>query len=241
MRDTPWGAAASYGLGEVHLLAFDPESADSLSDPWAKQKLADLARHAHERRSQVALRHGAISANPMSVDGVRRNLDPNQATRWTIVVSALILLAYAALAGPLSFHLAQRRGRPLSALARLPLWSAGTFALIVGLGIFGKGLSGKSRRLSLVEAGAGMTRAAAVHFRGSYAASSQELVVRPARREHVLDLAGDADARRTLVLDRDGPRLTGVRTRPWQGYWCAKTASSNSAAASVWCPTAPIT
>jgi hypothetical protein len=216
LRDTPWGAAASYGLGEVHLLAFDPESPDSLSDPWAKQKLADLARHAFDRRAQVGLRHGAISANPMPVDGVRRNLDPNQTTRWTIVVSALILLAYAALAGPLSFYLAQRRGRPLSALARLPLWSAGTFALIVGLGIFGKGLSGKSRRLSLVEAGAGMTRAAAVHFRGFYAASSEELVIRPSRREHVLDLAGDADASRTLVLDRDGPRLTGVRTRPWQ-------------------------
>ena len=139
------------------------------------------------------------------IDGVRKNLDPNQASRWTIVVSALVLLAYAALAGPLSFYLAQRRGRPLVALARLPLWSAATFALIVALGILSKGLSGKSRRLSLVEAGAGMTRAAAVHFRGFYAASSEELVVRPARREHLLDLAGDPDTVRTLVIDRDGP------------------------------------
>jgi hypothetical protein len=150
------------------------------------------------------------------VDGVRRNLDPNQASRWTIVVSALALLAYAALAGPLSFYLAQRRGRPLLALARLPLFSAAAFGLIVALGVFGKGLSGKSRRLSLVEAGAGMTRAAAVRFRGFYAASSQELVVRPERREHVLDVAGDGGDGRVLVVDRDGPRLTGIRTRPWQ-------------------------
>ena len=216
LRDTPWGAAASYGLGEVHLLAFDPEAPENLSDPWARQKIADLARHAYDRRAQVGLRHGTMIPTPNLVDGVRRNLDPNQASRWTIVVSALLLLGYAALAGPLGFHLAQRRGKPLSALAKLPLWSAITFSLIVGLGVFGKGLSGKSRRLSLVEAGAGMTRAAAVHFRGFYLASSEELVVRPSRREHVLDLAGSTDLVRTLVLDRDGPRLTGVRTRPWQ-------------------------
>ena len=216
LRETPWGSAASYGLGEVHLLAFDPEGANTLSDPWARQTLADLARHAFDRRSQVALRHGVGFTGSPQIDGVRRNLDPNQASRWTIVVSALALLAYAALAGPLSFYLAQRRGRPLSALLRLPLWSAGTFAFIVGLGIFGKGLSGKSRKLSLVEAGAGMTRAASVHFRGFYAASSQELLVRPARRENVLDLASERDAGRLLVIDRDGPRLTGVRTRPWQ-------------------------
>jgi len=216
LRETPWGSAASYGLGEVHLLAFDPEANDTLSDPWARQSLADLTRHAFDRRSQVALRHGGGFSGSPQIDGVRRNLDPNQASRWTIVVSALALLAYAALAGPLSFYLAQRRGRPLSALLRLPLWSAGTFVFIVGLGIFGKGLSGKSRKLSLVEAGAGMTRAASVHFRGFYAASSQELMIRPSRRENVLDLAGDGDSGRALVIDRDGPRLTAVRTRPWQ-------------------------
>jgi hypothetical protein len=216
LRETAWGAAASYGLGEVHLLAFDPESPDALGDGWVRQKLADLARHGFDRQAQVALRSTMSRWSTAPIDGVRKNLDPNQASRWTIVVSALALLAYAALAGPLSFYLAQRRGRPLLALARLPLWSAGTFALIVGLGILGKGLSGKSRRLSLVEAGAGMTRAAAVHYRGFYAASSQELVVRPAQREHMLDIAGDPDTARTLVIDRDGPRLSGLRTRPWQ-------------------------
>jgi hypothetical protein len=116
----------------------------------------------------------------------------------------------------LSFYLAQKRGRPLLALARLPLWSALTFAFIVAVGVFGKGVSGKSRRMSFVEAGAGMTRASAVRFRGFYAASSQELVIRPERREHVLDVAGDNDQARKLVVDRDGPRLLGVRTRPWQ-------------------------
>ena len=41
-------------------------------------------------------------------------LDPNEGTRWTVVVSTLLLLIYAALAGPLNFYLAQRAGRPLA-------------------------------------------------------------------------------------------------------------------------------
>lgn len=216
LRETPWGAAASYGLGEVHLLAFDPEAPAALADAWVRQKLVDLARHGFDRHAQVALRPTVSRWSSAPIDGVRKNLDPNQASRWTIAVSALALLAYAALAGPLSFYLAQRRGRPLLALARLPLWSAATFTFIVVLGIFGKGLSGKSRRLSLVEAGAGMSRGSAVHFRGFYAASSEELLVRPARREQLLDLAADPETVRTLVVDRDGPRLSGLRTRPWQ-------------------------
>jgi hypothetical protein len=217
LRKTPWGAAASYGLGEVHLLAFDPSSAEALSDPWTRFKIVDLVRHAFDREPLAVVRHAASMPGAASVDSVRRELDPNQASRWTIVVSALVLLLYAALAGPLSFYLAARKGRPLRALWQLPLWSAATLLAIALLGVFGKGVSGRARRLSLFETGAGMTRAAAARFRGFYAASSRELTVRAGRREHVLDLAAAAgDVARTLMIDRDGPRLEGLRTKPWQ-------------------------
>jgi hypothetical protein len=133
------------------------------------------------------------------------------------VVSALVLLIYAGLAGPLGFYLAARKGRPLRALWQLPIWSACTLLVIVLLGLAGKGVSGRARRLSLFDAGAGMTRAAAVRFRGFYAASSRELTVRAGRREHVLDIAGlSSEIPRTVVVDRDGPRLEGLRTKPWQ-------------------------
>jgi hypothetical protein len=176
-----------------------------------------LVRHAFDREPLAVVRHAASVPATSSVDGVRRELDPNQASRWTIVVSALVLLLYAALAGPLSFYLAARKGRPLRALWQLPIWSAATLLAIVLLGMFGKGVSGRARRLALFEAGAGMPRAAAARFRGFYASSSRELTVRAERREHVLDLAAAAaDVARTLVIDRDGPRLEGLRTKPWQ-------------------------
>jgi hypothetical protein len=217
LHDTPFGASASYGLGEVHLLAFDLRDPAALSDPWTRRKLTDLVRHAFDREAQAIVRHSASLPGEMSIDGVRRELDPNQTTRWTIVVSALVLLIYAGLAGPLGFYLAARKGRPLRALWQLPLWSAATLLVIVGLGLAGKGVSGRARRLSLVDAGAGMTRAAAVRFRGFYAASARELTVRAGRREHVLDIAGlTTDIPRTVVVDRDGPRLEGLRTKPWQ-------------------------
>lgn len=212
-----WGASASYGLGEVHLLAFDPDEETAAGDAWAAHEIADLSRHARDRGASVVMRHAMRAPDFGSIESVRRELDPNHAARWTIVVSALVLLIYASLAGPLGFHLAARRGRPLRALWQLPIWSAATLSVVVLLGLFGKGISGRARKLSLVEAGAGMTRAAAVRFRGFYAATESKLRVRPRRRGHVLDLAGDTgDLSRTLVVDRDGPRLEDLQARPWE-------------------------
>jgi hypothetical protein len=83
--------------------------------------------------------------------------------------------------------------------------------------MIGKGIEGRARRLSLVEAGAGMPRAATTRFRGFFAASSDELVVRATERSGVLDVAGEsADVPRRLVVDRDGVRLENFRAKPWQ-------------------------
>ncbi|HYO94664.1 MAG TPA: hypothetical protein VER33_09120 [Polyangiaceae bacterium] len=217
LRNTPWGASCSYGLGEVHLLAFDTGDPVAVQDPWARHKLLDLVRHAFDRQQHVVLRSSSSLPGTTNVEGVRRELDPNQASRWTIVVSALVLLAYALLAGPLNFYLAARQGKPLRALWRLPLWSAATLSVIAGLGILGKGISGRARRLTFVEAGAGMTTGAALRFRGFYAASSRDLTAHAGHRHHLLDVAADADElSRSLLVDRDGPRLQKLRTKPWQ-------------------------
>ncbi|HEY2408279.1 MAG TPA: hypothetical protein VGI10_19865 [Polyangiaceae bacterium] len=215
LRDTPWGAAASYGLGELHLLAFDPNTEAAASDRWVELELADLVRHAWERASAVALPHAQASMEDARLPAVRKLLDPNQGTRWTIAVSALLLLLYAALAGPLNFHLAARKGRPLAALWHLPIWALSVMAAIVVLGICGKGINGRSRHLTLIEAGAGMGRAAATRFRGLYASSSENLTVRAARGA-VLDVTGDPDeSPRDLLTDRDGLRLDRLRAKPW--------------------------
>ncbi|HEV8247710.1 MAG TPA: hypothetical protein VGP93_18170 [Polyangiaceae bacterium] len=217
LRPTPWGAVTSYGLGEVHLLAFPTDEA-AVTDRWTQLKVVDLVRHAWERQAAVALPLGQAALDDNRTSVIRRLLDPNENMRWTIVVSALVLLLYAGLAGPLNFFLASRRGRPLRAVSWLPVWAAATMLTIVAVGIAGKGVRGRARKLSLVEAGAGMARGAATRFRGLYASSARELSVRPISRGNLLDVASDEEefAPRALVVDRDGVHIEGLHAKPWQ-------------------------
>lgn len=217
LRASPWGSSASYGLGELHLLAFDPRSESDVGDPWTRHKLGDLVRHAYDREPQAAAVHAASNASDGNVEAIRRELDPNQTSRWTIVVSVVVLLLYAVIAGPLNFRQAARAGHPLRALWRLPIVSFIALSVIAGLGVLGKGVAGRARRLSLLDAGGGMPRARVVRFRGFYGSGSHDLSVRAGKRDHVLDLlSSDMETQRTLVVDRDGTRLTGLRTKPWQ-------------------------
>jgi hypothetical protein len=215
LRPSPWGAVASYGLGELHLVAFELGEPFA-SDRWVTLKLADLLRHAAERQATIALPLGRTAFDGPGADAVRTLLDPNRTVRWTIVFAALLLLGYAVVAGPVSFWLASRKGRPLRALVHLPFWALGTLAAIVLLGLAGKGIRGRARHFTVVEAGAGMLRGTAVRFRGFYSPSSKDIQVRPTSRASLLDVAQGADfVERTLTVDRDGPRLSRLRTKPW--------------------------
>lgn len=217
LRQTPWGAAASFGLGELHLLAFRPDAEPYVSDPWVHRKLADLVRHTWERESSIALPFARQALDESRLQYIRHELDPNQGARWTIVVSALILLLYAGVAGPLNFYLARASGRPLRALWGLAVLSGFTLALVVGIGLVGRGVGGRARRISLVEAGAGMNRAAATRFRGLYTSSAQPRIVQPTQRGNVLDVAGDAEETgRRLLMDREGAKLANLHGRPWE-------------------------
>lgn len=217
LRPSPWGASASYGLGEVHLLAFDTTEESHVTDNWVQLKLLDLVRHAWARQQAVVFPHALTDLDSSKSAEIRRVLDPNEGARWAIAVALLILLLYAVLAGPVNFYLATKRGRPLRALWHLPIWAAGTLLLIVGLGAVAKGVVGRARHVSLIEAGAGMPRAAITRYRGFFASSSEELVVRGSAHESVLDLFGENGPNsRVLVIDRDGVRLEKLRAKPWQ-------------------------
>jgi hypothetical protein len=215
LRPSPWGAVASYGLGELHLVAFELGE-PYVSDRWVTLKLADLLRHAAERQVALALPLGRSAFDGAGADAVRTLLDPNRTVRWTIVLAALLLLGYAVVAGPVSFWLASRKGRPLRALVHLPFWAVGTLAAVVLLGLAGKGIRGRARHFTVVEAGAGILRGTAVRFRGFYSPSSKDIQVRPTSRASLLDVAQGGDfVERTLTVDRDGPRLDRLRTKPW--------------------------
>lgn len=215
LRPSPWGAVASYGLGEVHLLAFGLGEAFA-ADRWVGLKLSDLLRHATERQTAIALPLGKTGFDGPAADAIRAELDPNRSMRWTIVVSALILLVYAVLAGPVAFWLAARRGRPLRALLHLPIWAAGTLALIVTIGLVGKGIRGRARHLTLIEAGAGIERAVATRYRAFYTSASRDVSLQPTARTSLLDVVAGGDfVERSLVVDRDGAHLEKLRTKPW--------------------------
>src|SRR6201999_1107353 len=97
------------------------------------------------------------------------------------------------------------------ALLYLPVWAGLALVSIVLLGILGKGVTGRSRHLTLIESGAGMARAAVTRFRGLYGSAAGDLTVRAARG-NVLDVIGDPDEiTRDLLMDRDGLRLGKLR------------------------------
>jgi hypothetical protein len=217
LRPSVYGASATYGLGEVHLLAFDPTSAPAVDDPWAQARVVDLVRRAYDRRSSLVYR-GAQEYEP-DASRVRKQLDPNESSRWAIGAAALLLCLYAVVAGPVSFGAASRRGKPLAALRWLPIFAAAAFAMIVAIGVAAKGVRGRARHLTMLDAGAGMTKGAARRWRGFFTPRGKGLTVQTTDGSSVLATASvdePGDRRDHLVVDRDGARLVGVAALPWQ-------------------------
>jgi len=217
LRPSPFGASATYGLGEVHLLAFDPTHPAALEDPWTYSRVVDLARHGLDLHAPIVFSGSAFPYEP-SVDAVHRRLDPNENARFAILFVGIALLVYAIVAGPVNFSRAAKKGRPLRALLVLPLLSAGTFVAIVVFGVFAKGLQGRARHLTLIEAGAGEERAVAHRFRGFFVASGTELSVRTTDAASVIRRSRTApdESEQTLFVDRDGSRLVDMQTQPWE-------------------------
>lgn len=218
LRPTLFGAAASYGLGEVHVLAFDPTQAPGVDDAWVQSRMVDLVAHAWDRRQFLAAPHGGAFPDEYRMRSVFKVLDPNQSSRWAIIVAALILTVYSVLAGPVNFARAAKRHRPLRALWVLPAMSVGVFLSLVLLGVAAKGWTGKARHLTLVEAAPGMTKATACRYRAFFTSGSRQLTVRASDMGSVLDTATEprAGASRSLVADRDGVQLVDLSTMPWE-------------------------
>lgn len=211
-----YGSSAFYGLGEVHLLPFDPARRPALDDPWAQARLVDLARRALDRQHNVVITSDASS---YQANDIRRQLDPNESSRWAIGAAALLLCVYAALAGPVNFARAARSGKPLRALAWLPLLALGAFLLVVGVGTVAKGTSGRARHLTFVQAGAGVGAGRADRFRGFYTAEAEHLTLPATDGRSVLSMGvqtGLGESTTEVAVRKDGLRILGGATMPWQ-------------------------
>jgi hypothetical protein len=217
LRPTEYGATAPYGLGQVHVLAFDPTSAAALEDAWVHGRLLDMIGDAWDRRSLLAMQNGnGGGAGPLYA--VNRALDPNEGFRPAVGIAAILLVLYSIAVGPVTFRRARKRGRPLDPLVWTPVASAACFALIVLIGLAAKGWSGRARHLALVEAGAGMSRGSVRRFRGFFASETRALRVRASEPTSVLELAtwDSSGSTPVLRLDKEGASLENVTSLPWQ-------------------------
>lgn len=219
LKATAFGASAPYGLGQVHLLGFDPTTSPALEDGWMHARMLDLVADAWDRKALVAFPQGAGDDRTSSVFQVQRALDPNQNFRPALGIAAVLLVLYSIIAGPLTFLRARSKGRPLDPYVRAPVASAVCFGAVVLVGLAGKGWGGRARHLGLVEAGAGMSRGTAHRFRGLFASQSKAMHVRGLERLGVLDvLANDSPDKRApvLAIDKEGTTLEELSSLPWQ-------------------------
>jgi hypothetical protein len=213
---TAWGSAASYGLGELHLLSFDPTLGHHAEDAWVQRQMLSLASYSWDRNAQLVFPIGSSSLEDQVPNQLRDLLDPSQANLWTIIVAGFLLVGYALIAGPLNFSLARRSGHGARALIRVPLFAVTTSACLVLLGLASKGGSGHAHRLTLLEVGAGMSRGASVRYR-SFFTDTELMTIQPTLRQSLLDVLGPRDqVPRTLEITARGAQIKGLRHRPWQ-------------------------
>lgn len=214
LHDSVFGASATYGLGEVHLLAFDPTQASAIDDKWVRARMLDLVAHAKARATTSLFGLGKPVEGDFS--DVASALDPNRASRWAIPVAAILLALYAALAGPVNFTIAARRGTPLRALWVLPTLATAVFFMIVALGMISRGVTDKAKHLSLVDAAAGLSRAKTLRFRSFVTPGSRSLSVSATDTDSILTPPALHSSQPTVLhVERDGLAMTGLTTTPW--------------------------
>lgn len=219
LRPSAFGATASYGLGQVHVLAFDPTRPPALEDGWSHARVLEMLSDAWDRHALTLFPPGAGSERASNNYEVHRALDPNENFRAALGFAAILLVLYSVVSGPLVFLRARKRGRPLDPLVWAPVASATCFASVVLVGLAGKGWSGRARHLGLVEAGAGMSRGTVHRFRGFFSSQTRTMKVRATEDGSVLEVLS-ADAQDTgqsvLRLDKDGVSLENLTSLPWQ-------------------------
>ncbi len=228
LKPSNFGQSASYGRGEVHLLAFDPTESPMVDDVWVQSRMVDLINHAWDHRAAVVFPAGANPRNatiayygygPGRTDEVRRALDPNENFRPALGFAAILLVLYSIFVGPVNFLRAKNRGKPLRPLLLAPIFSAAAFGAIVMVGLGIKGWRGRTRHLAFVETGSGATRAAITRFRGFYTSETRALSISASDRTSVLDvLSSDSimDDKALVRVDRDGFSLENITSLPWQ-------------------------
>jgi hypothetical protein len=216
---TVYGATSTYGLGEVHLLPFDPTTTPALDDPWVLGRMSDLVNHAWDRRAPIVFPPASVPHATWRGDDVRRALDPNENFRPALGFAAIMLALYSVFVGPVTFLRARKKGKPLAPLKWAPIWSAAAFGSIVLAGLAVKGWTGRSRQIAFVETGAGFNRGAIRRFRGFFTSETRSLRIAATDSASVIDVVrfdSLVTQSSSLGIDRDGLALDRIMSLPWQ-------------------------
>ncbi len=173
------------------------------------------------RRALDAPRNGVLTTTGRSyeMDSMRRALDPNEHFRPALGAAALLLVLYSIVVGPVLYRRARRRGKPLEVLVTVPGAAALAFGVILGIGIFSKGIHGRSRRLTFVELGHGEDTGPSRVYRAFYSTHATTVDIAPATPLSLPRLAianGNREGGETLVLSDKTSMLRDVTLPPWQ-------------------------
>lgn len=196
-----------YGLGEVVFGADGDVGVPS------------LVGRAHDRRALRVFpnRSPADEDDANESDAIERALDPNESFRGALGASAVLLVLYAILAGPVLHLRARRRGTPFAPLFGAPVLAAGAFGAVVGIGLVSRGVNGRARHVAIVEAGAGASRATGVLYRGFFTNRRERLDVRALGPTSSLSRLENGDTTADhLVADGRTLTLSDFIALPWQ-------------------------
>lgn len=216
LTPSPLGATAQYGLGRVTLLGFDLGAPGVADDPWVQFRLVEAAEARGGMRSLAT--PGWPNENPYAGGRARYFLSPERRGNWGVALSAILLCIYAIVAGPIAFSRAKKQNRPLRALVWLPMFSLAMFAIVLGIGATARGSGTRARRLTFVDAGAGMDRGVGIRFRAVLFPDAATFDAAPDRRTSFLrrTVGRDADEPSMVQVDRDGVLVKDANVAPWE-------------------------
>lgn len=208
--DRAYFTDGEYGLGYMHILAFDPWSAESNGNVDIQEKLVKLAEND---------RSSARAYNEPWSDMPTPSLDPNQGYRGVLPIAG-VLLVIQALVTALAFRrLAARRGMG-PAYRFVAGSSVAAFTAVIGLGIYAKGgFAARARELSFAQAASGESVAWVQRNRTYFASSARTIEVAPRDPANVIDAHGRGglgDSRAMLRVNDGDIVLSDVDIRPWQ-------------------------
>lgn len=158
VRSESYGGSARVGFGSVYVASFPVNTA--LLEQREVQRLVaylfDQPRVAGED-SPLIFGHDQPEFLNAHSTMFADYLDPNHTYGPALGLVAILLFIYVIVVGPVNFRLIEKKNRPVLALVTTPIIALVFFLAMMAVGFVGKGVTMRSRSLTLTELVAGET------------------------------------------------------------------------------------